>query len=190
VSLVLRPGNRLFVGLDPPPDARAALAAVGREVAGRLGGRAVPAESLHATIDFLGRVPPEAGAPLAEAVREALAGPAIPTGLGAVRARPAAGRARLVAVELLDPEGALAARAARVRAAVDGVLGRAPDGRALWPHVTVARWSRPVRASRLSGVDQEHLFDISRAALYDSEQSPGGPPRYRELVAVELVPAP
>ena len=95
-----------------------------------------------------------------------------------------------MARELTDPEGALAEWILRVRAAVDAALERSPDGSAPWPHVTLVRLRRAVRVDLAPATDEEHMFDISRAALYDSHQSPGGPPRYRELFAVELRPAP
>jgi len=187
----LRAANRLFVAADMPAAARAWLAGVGAELAARTGGRAVPEASLHVTLDFLGRVPAEAGPALAEAVAAALAGPSIRVAPGGLRARPRAARARLVAVELDDPEGALAQRARRVRAAVDPVLGRQAGDGALWPHVTVMRLGRPARLGPLEAPGgREQVFDVSRGALYDSHQSPGGPPRYRELVAVEFSPSP
>ena len=185
----VRPVNRLFVAADLPPAARERAAALGRDVAARVGARAVPAASLHVTLDFLGPVPAERVPVLAAAVAEAAAGPPARVAPKALRARPRAARARLVALELADPEEALAAMASRVRGAVDRVLGRAAAGDRFWPHVTLVRLRRPARASGLPPVDQEHLFDISRAALYDSVQSPGGPPEYRELAAVELSPA-
>jgi 2'-5' RNA ligase len=187
----LRDDCRLFVAADLPEAARAALARVGDDLAARVGGRAVPAPSLHVTLDFIGRVPPDVGPAVAEAVRTGLAGPPIRVSLGGLRARPRAARARLVAVELGDPDGALAERARRVREALDPVLGR-PSGRApLWPHVTVLRLPRPARADPSADPAQwEHVFDVGRGALYDSHQSPGGPSRYRELVAVEFAPVP
>ena len=187
----LRPANRLFVAADLPAAARAWLAGVGADLAERAGGRAVPEASLHVTLDFLGRVPAEAGPELAEAVAAALAGPAIRVAPGGLRARPRAARARLVAVELDDPQGALSERARRVRAAVDAVLGREPEDGELWPHVTLMRLGQPGRVGPLEPPEgREQVFDVSRGALYDSHQSPGGPPRYRELVAVEFSSSP
>jgi RNA 2',3'-cyclic 3'-phosphodiesterase len=187
----LRPENRLFVAVDLPAAARAELARIGEELAARMGGRPVPEASLHVTLDFLGRVPTDAGPRIVEAVREALAGPPIPASVGALQARPRAARARLVAVELGDPEGGLADRARAVREAVDRVLGRDPGDEPLWPHVTVLRLGRPARLSPRHGLGGgEQMFAVSRGALYDSHQSPGGPPRYRELAAVEFAPVP
>ena len=187
----LRAANRLFVAAALPGPARAWLARVGGDLAARTGGRAVPEDHLHVTLDFLGRVPSSAAPALAEAVRAGLAGPSIRVAVGGLRARPRAARARLVAVELDDPAGALAERARRVREAVNPVLGRTPDGAALWPHVTVVRLGRPARLGPLEApAGREQVFDVSRGALYDSHQSPEGPPRYRELVAVEFSPSP
>jgi RNA 2',3'-cyclic 3'-phosphodiesterase len=188
---VLRPANRLFVAAELPGAARESLARIGGDLATRMGGRAVPAANLHVTLDFLGRVPPEAGPELVEAVGGALAGPPIRASAGGLRARPRSARARLVAVELDDPDGGLAERARRVREAIDGVLGRDPDDGAMWPHVTVLRLGRPARLDPAPAPGGwEQVFAISRGALYDSHQSPGGPPRYRELASVEFAPVP
>lgn len=188
--ITLRPENRLFVAGVLPDDVRDLLARTGAALAARHGGRAVPAASLHLTIDFLGRVAPEAGPAIVAALAEALGGPPVRLAVGGLRARPRSSRAGLVAVELVDRDGTLVARAARLRAALDAVLGRQPERAPLWPHVTVLRLRPPARVAPAEPVGREHLFDISRAALYDSLQSPGGPPQYRELAAVELAPVP
>jgi 2'-5' RNA ligase len=190
MTVPLRPANRLFVAADLPAEVRARLAATAAEVAQACGGRAVAGAGLHVTLDFIGRVDPRRWPALAQGVAAALAGPSLRTGLGPLRPRPRAARARLVAQELIDPGGALAERMLRVRAAVDASLGRPPDDSAPWPHVTLVRLRRPARVDLPPAPDREHLFDISRAALYDSHQSPGGPSRYRELIAVELEPVP
>jgi 2'-5' RNA ligase len=185
----LRADHRLFVAADLPARARTALAAAAAGLAERTGGRAVPAESLHVTLDFIGGVPAGSGPALADAVRRALDGPPIPLALGAAHARPRPSRATLVAVELDDRDGALADRARRVREAVGQALGRRREGPPFWPHVTVVRLRRPARVGPLPApAGREQVFDVSRGALYDSHQSPDGPPRYRELVAVEFSP--
>jgi len=184
----LRTANRLFVAGELPAPVRAALAELGGALAARVGGRAVSGDGLHVTLDFLGRVPVEAGPALAAALARGVDGPPVRVGLAALRAMPRARRARLVAIELGDPEGGLGRLARRVRAEVDVVLGRPADPSPFWPHVTLVRLRRPAAVGELGGPGEEHVFDISRAALYDSEQSSQGPPRYRELAAVELVP--
>ena len=187
----LRPRNRLFVAAELPAAARAELARVGAALAERMGGRAVPAANLHVTLHFIGRAPPEAGREIVEAVGAALAGPPIRVALGRLRARPRAARATLVAVELDDAAGGLAERARRVRDALDALLGTRSDEAPLWPHVTVLRLRRPARlAPAAAPPGREQVFDVGRGALYDSQQSPGGPPRYRELAAVEFAPVP
>jgi len=179
------PGTRLFVGLALPDGARAGVAHLAERVATSTGGRPVPAENLHLTLDFLGAVPPAALPALRAAVRAALAGPAIPLGPSGLRAHPRGRRARLVALELDDPLGLLAERAARVRAAVDGVLGRAPDPAPLWPHVTLVRLRRPGPVDALPAPGLEPFVAV-RGALLDSHARPGGPPLYREVAAVDL----
>ncbi len=58
---------RLFFALWPDAQARLALAARGKEVARRCGGRPVPAANLHLTLAFLGEVEPSAIPALREA---------------------------------------------------------------------------------------------------------------------------
>jgi 2'-5' RNA ligase len=78
-----------------------------------------------------------------------------------------------------------------VREAVDAVLGREPHEAPPWLHVTVLRLGRPARVEPGEAAETgEQTFAVSRGALYDSHQSPGGPPRYRELAAVDFAPVP
>ena len=58
MTLPPRPANRLFAAADLPADARSLLAASAAEAAARSGGRPVAPESLHVTLDFIGRVDP------------------------------------------------------------------------------------------------------------------------------------
>jgi 2'-5' RNA ligase len=201
MEVPLRPANRLFAALDLPDDVRAALARRAGRLAAALGGRAVPGDTLHLTLEFLGRVPQDAGPDLVRALADGVqaAGPdPVPAAVAGLRARPSAGRARLCAAELADPVGRLAVVGEAVRAALAGALGRpAPEGR-LWPHVTLVRFRRPVRvpatawadssgaAAPGAGADVEQVFDFRRAALYDSEVSPGRPPRYRAICQVPV----
>jgi len=182
-----QPRNRLFVALDLPDGLRARLAAAGARVAADAGGRAVPPENLHMTLAFLGEVPPEPAGQLAERLGDLASAAAARVRIGAVVARPSPRRARLVAVELLDVDGALRDIAARVlRACADAIPDRGDDGRAFWPHVTVARFSRPGDVRGFPPVAHEHVFDITRASLYDSHICPGRPPRYEALKEVTL----
>ena len=180
---LLRPDNRLFVALDLSEDLRHLLAAVGASVETYGSARAVPAQNLHVTLAFLGRVEPASAARLVGDVAAALDGPRGRVRATRIVARPRASAARLVAVELDDLDGAVVAAAERVRAAV-GDTGE--GGRPFWPHVTVARFGRPERVRGFPSFDGEHVFDITRASLYDSFITPGRPPRYEALVSVGL----
>ena len=189
MTLTLRSPNRLFVALDLPDDLRDALARTGAEIAARHGGRAVPAESLHATVAFLGDVPPGMAAALEDALLAAR-GPALRVRLGPLVARPSAGRARLVAVTLEDAGGDLVERWVRLAAAVASATGIAGEDR-VWPHVTLVRFRRPgrvdIRGEWYPG--DERTFALGQMALYDSHRDDRGPPRYEPLVVVRLASA-
>jgi len=142
---------------------------------------------MHLTVAFLGTVPVAAGPQLCERLVEALAGPAPRLRPGRPVARPSPRRAQLVAVELDDVDGVLADMAARVERVCGAVLsGYAADRRPFWPHVTVARFRRPGDVRRFPPIEHEHVFDITRASLYDSHITPGEPPRYEALKEVML----
>jgi 2'-5' RNA ligase len=186
---------RLFVALDLPEPARAALAAWGREVAAGVEGerslRLLPAESLHATLCFLGwrdegqaeaiaalmlgAVPPGAAEPSL-----ALGGPAwLP------RRRP-----RVLAVDLADSAGALAGLQARVSDALAAGAGFEPEARPFHPHITVARVPRGARnryARARSGLPPPAPLEFAGAAvtLYRSRLSRVGA-RYEPLARAKL----
>lgn len=182
----LRRDNRLFVALDLPVAERRALAERGRLMAAELGGRPVPEANLHLTLAFLGRVPPERGDALLEALAHALPGPAPRLEVAGTVAFPRAARATVAGVELRDPTGALAALHGRVGRAVEAAADIVPDARALRPHVTLVRFRRPARLGGPTPADRERAFDCSRCALYDSHQVTGGPPRYQALLVATL----
>jgi 2'-5' RNA ligase len=83
-------------------------------------------------------------------------------------------------------DGALTSLAARVVDAVAGLGPRAAPPRRFWPHVTIARFSRPTRLTRSPSTDGEHVFAITRVALYDSHIAPSRPPRYEALMDARL----
>lgn len=179
--------SRLFVALDPPPPTRALMHALGRQAGEATGGRPVPRPALHMTLAFLGAVDPDAGDALLQAFREALAGPAIAAAFSGLATRPRGRRPRLVALELDDPGGEAARRAGRLRALLERAVGAVPDARPLWPHVTLVRLPRGTSGAPGTLPDvPEHVFDFSRAALYHSDTSGGGPSRYVALGALRL----
>ena len=178
--------RRLFVALALPADLRARLARIGALVALHHGARAVPGENLHVTVDFLGDVASGPADELCEALAEILPGGSLRVRVGPTTVKPTPGRARLVAVGLHDVDGGLAIVARRVTRTTALVLGRPEPARPFWPHVTVARFQRPTRVRRSPETESEHVFDITRAALYHSDIAPGRPPRYHEVLGVTL----
>ena len=114
-------------------------------------------------------------------------GPVVRVRAGAVVARPSSGRARLLALELHDVDGALTVlRTARPSGDGGSDWRGTVSNRPLWPHITLARFSRPERVRRSPTTESERVFDITRVALYDSHIAPGQAPRYDELLGVTL----
>jgi len=184
----LREDNRLFAALEIPEPHRSRLGEVARGLAERLGGRAVPARNLHATVAFLGAVPPDGGGALEAAlVAGAPAGP-VPVEVSGVRARPSSRRARVVAVELAPRHDAQGEALRRLRDGLLGAAGRPADDRPLWLHVTLVRLrgARRVELPEQNPSDVERMFVFSRLALYDSELGDDGPPHYVPVQVVEL----
>jgi len=181
----LRPDNRLFVALDLPSELCSALSDLGGDLTDE-GGRRIPRANLHLTLAFLGAVAIEDWPGLRARLDEAFPGPPARVRIGRVVARPRPSTARLVAVELDDADGELAALAARVEGAVAGVIGCASPPCRFWPHVTIARFSRPTRLRRSPSAGGEHVFALTRVALYDSHIAPSRPPRYEALLEARL----
>ena len=178
--------NRLFVALDLPDPLRDHAASVASSAAAHTEARIVPTTNLHITLQFLGQVRPEHAPDLLAALADAFHGPVIRVRAGAVVPRPSPGRARLLALELEDVDGALTVLAKRVHRATGIALGGNASNHPLWPHITVARFRRPERVRRSPATRSEHVFDITRVALYDSDIAPGRPPRYDKLLATTL----
>ncbi len=179
--------QRLFVALDLPDEVRCQLSRMGENLALEYDGRAVPAENLHITIAFLGAIPEEEVDPVRERVLGALVSPVVTTHLTRIVARPRPGSARLLAMELADSDGTIARLAQQVHQATDIVASSRPArGETFWPHITLVRLRHPTRVRRFPPIGSEHVFDISRASLYDSQISPGRPPRYEALDSATL----
>ena len=180
-------GARLFLALDLPEDARAA---IGRwrdsAVRDRDMLRPVADEALHVTLVFLGRRPRDWVERVWETAAGSLAGLAAPT-LAPVRAAwVPPRRSRVLALDLEDREG----RAASVQGALNAALQDAglhePELRPFWPHVTAAR----VRAN--AKVRDPALppppttpFKAERVTLYRSDLHPAGA-RYVALEGFDL----
>lgn len=190
------PRARLFVALDLPDDARAALVEWRLRAFGDPALRLVAPEALHVTLVFLGYVP--------ESDLERVAG-ALPEGarqplLQAIGVKPLPPRRpRLVALDLADQGG----DAARIQNAVADALRAEglyePEARAWWPHVTLARVRKGARlgagaldaaqsaldARAASGPSIRSPWRPSAITLYRSRLSPKGA-RYEPLARVAL----
>jgi 2'-5' RNA ligase len=175
--------RRLFVGLEVPPEVRAAVeAAFAPWRVGVPTARWVPPENLHITVRFLGPVRPEEvdGVVAAAGAAAATVGP-FTTGLDGVGAFPSPARARVLWVGLDDGPGRMAGLALALDAAFAPAFR--PEVRAFRPHLTVGRCDPPAQLpaafaeTRIDPVP----FEVVRAVLFESVPGRGGPPRYEPL---------
>ncbi len=143
------------------------------------GARWVPAENLHLTLAFLGRVEEEriggVSAAIGAAVRDHVD---FTVRLGELGAFPSVKRARVVWAGLDDPTGGLTGLADSIG---DGLvpLGFPREARAFRPHMTIARLKIPGPVAL--GVALEPMsFAVERISLFESRL--GRPSaRYTEL---------
>jgi 2'-5' RNA ligase len=174
---------RLFVAAELPGDAVDALVSWRP---GADGLRPVAPEALHVTLAFLGERDVGDVAAIAPML-DAVARPVRALSLGAPLWLPKR-RPRVLAVDLGDADGALAALQADVVARLHDGIGFEPERRAFLAHVTVAR----VRAGTrdLPAVDPpEPLgpFAARAVTLFRSRLSPRGA-RYEALARTTLEP--
>jgi 2'-5' RNA ligase len=173
---------RLFVALDLPGAARAALARFRDAAADGAVWRPLPEQSFHVTLAFLGHRPEEDVEQVVAALR-ALApwtAPALALGDGLLLPPR---RARVLGVALADPDGVLGALQARVAGGLEQAGLYRPEARAFRPHVTVARLRPGARAPRtLDAVPEPLAFDAGAVTLYRSRLGRGGA-AYEQLFA-------
>ncbi len=177
--------DRLFVALDLPAAARAALAEFRDAEAEPELWRPVPDEALHVTLVFLGHRPPGESDAVAAVLREC-AGPATDLALGAALLLPPR-RARVLCVEVEDRSGALAALQARVSAGLAEAGLHEPERLPFRPHATVARLRAGARSplpGRL-GDPAPVAFAGEAVTLYRSLLSRAGA-RYEPLERIVL----
>jgi len=176
---------RLFVALDLPPAARDALAAAGA-AADRDIWRPVAPEALHITLAFLGARPPDD----VSVIQPILAGedgrPAPRLALGAPLLLPPR-RARVLTVEVADPDGTLHALQARVSDALARAGVYTPEQRPFRAHVTIGRLRPRVKPPREAGIALEPVaFTGEAVTLYVSRLHPSGA-RYEALGRAALI---
>jgi 2'-5' RNA ligase len=167
----------------PDAGARAALAALARDVAQAVRGRPPPAENLHLTLAFLGQVNAERRAALA-AIGAAAAAAAPPFLLTLDRV----GAFRGAGIAWAGADRAPPELLQLVAALNDGLAaaGLPVERRPFHPHVTLAR--RGTRAPE--GIAPAPLsWRVDRLVLMASDTLPAGP-RYREVDAWPLAGMP
>ena len=165
---------RLFVALDLPAGARAALARFRDAAADPEVWRPLPESSFHVTLAFLGYRPAED----VETVTAVLGGlqprAALRLALGEALLLPPR-RARVLTVALADEGGALGVSQAELAAALAEAGLYEPELRRFRPHVTVARLRSGARAPRALDAQPEALeFVAGRVSLYRSLLGRGG----------------
>jgi RNA 2',3'-cyclic 3'-phosphodiesterase len=186
------PRARLFVALDLPGALREAIAAWGGEELRDPALRAVPRESLHITLAFLGYTPEKEIESLAEIVT-GIGAPAPQIRLGDPVAKPSAKRPRLFALPA-DSADTVALQEVLEAKLVAKRLYK-PEKRPFWPHVTVARVKSEGRGSKRPRPVRRHPEKLPpellaptrgvRMTLYRSELQPRGA-HYTSLAQVEL----
>jgi RNA 2',3'-cyclic 3'-phosphodiesterase len=178
--------ERLFVALDPPAALRDQLARRAAAVARGIGGRPTPADKLHVTLAFLGAVPEDRISAVERQLHHACRGHRpIVTRTAGTAGVPRAARSRIVAAALEDADGAIAALAADIGAAVAPLAPGFRPTTPFWPHVTLARLRRP-SAVAATPTDTEQMFAFDRVTLYASRSAPGGTARYVPLAHIAL----
>jgi 2'-5' RNA ligase len=177
---------RLFVALELPAAVRSTLSDWARDHAGEKARvRLVDPESLHVTLCFLGSRPVEEVDGIAAACAVVSELPAAALTLGEALWLPPR-RPRVLAVELADEHGRLAAaQSARSRVLHNGGFYE-PETRPFLAHVTVGRAQREGRPRRSELPAPEPLrFAGDTVTLYRSRLG-AGPARYQALASVSL----
>lgn len=163
--------RRLFVAADLPHEAAVAVGEwQQRELAERDDLRI--AHSLHLTLCFLGDIAVGKVPVLAEALGSVRFG-RIELAAGDVLFLPERGAKRVIALELVDGTGALAALQRDVAATLAATGLYKPERRPFLPHVTVARFRRQGHPFSLQNVNVPR-FGVDQVVLYSSLLERGG----------------
>ena len=175
---------RLFVALELPDAARAALVAFRDAAADPEVWRPVSDDALHLTLAFLGRRPAGDVGVVSSVLHEA-AGPAPRLKLAGALLLPPR-RARVLCASLSDPDGMLSDLQARVSDALTAAGVYTPEKRPFRAHATVARLRPRARAPRSVPAEPEPLeFTGGPLTLFESRLHPHGA-RYEPLTRVSL----
>jgi 2'-5' RNA ligase len=175
---------RLFVALELPETARAALVAFRDAAADRDVWRPVPDEALHLTLAFLGRRP-AGDVTIVSSVLQEAAEVAPRLVLGEALLLPPR-RARVLCVSFEDPDDTLMALQARVSDELTAAGVYTPEKRPFRAHATVARLRPRALAPRSVPAAPEPLeFAGGPLTLFESRLHPHGA-RYEPLTRVSL----
>ena len=176
--------RRLFVALELPEAARAALVAFRQAAADPEVWRPVPDEALHLTLAFLGRRPAGDVTIVSSVLNDAV-GPAPRLVLAGGLLLPPR-RARVLCASLEDPDGTLEELQGRVSDELTAAGVYTPEKRPFRAHATVARLRSRARAPRTIDEAPEPLeFEGGPLTLFESRLHPHGA-RYEPLTRVSL----
>ena len=166
--------GRVFVGVDLPEDARAALAAgVDGWLAGRpLPGRPVPPPNWHITFRFLGDVGDVEYDRLVMALDEADLGGKFRLSVGGFGAFPRLGKATVTWTGVQQGREKLGVLAESVEEACCRA-GFGEDGRPFKGHITLSRIRPPMDISEYSGGPLEVEFEVSSVTVFRSHLGGG-----------------
>lgn len=193
---------RLFVAVDLPAEARAAIGAVQRRMVSRLADRSdgeprrasrlkwVDAGQSHVTLVFLGEVEEVRAPSLIAALETAVDLAPFEITLESIGVFPPRGAPRVLWVGVGAGTAPLAALQREVVARAAS-LGFPVDDRSFLPHLTLARWreSRPAdreRAARVAPAGPIARARIDCATLYRSRLTSAGP-TYTPLARANLI---
>lgn len=175
--------ERLFIGVPLTDEARRAIE---KSLPKKLPGKPVPAENWHFTLRFLGSTEPEVRERIVERLKAATCGAPFGIRFKELGAFPNPGRARILWLGVDDG----ADRMIQLAAIAEGVarsVGFAAEAREFKPHLTLTRIDPPSSVKTLitSKPRIDTRMTVDSVILYRSHLG-GGPPRYEEVVRIEL----
>jgi 2'-5' RNA ligase len=176
---------RLFVALEVDEETRRELARWRDAQATCEGLRAVPEESMHVTLCFLGWRREDEIERIGSLVTSC-ARPLPDLALGAATWLPDPWRPRVLVIDLVDGEDAIAELQAELSAVLAREVGYEPELRRFRPHVTVARVHRGWRPRAELEIVPTRDVTLSAVTLFRSQLSRSGA-RYEAQMRLPLV---
>lgn len=184
-------GHRLFVAVEPSPEAREAIGFIAQQWRERVGDavRWVDPAIVHLTLHFLGDVPDRIAAALPTLLREAAVGTAPATvSLGNLGAFPQPRRAAVLFISVLDsPTQVL--RVLRQHCGERLSQRGVPLDRRPWqPHLTLGRFRHPSAVTTTWPQAAPVSWLVDRVVLLNSTLTPYGP-KYATVASARLGPS-